>query len=390
MSANQQLPPSRVLITGAAGFLGFHTATALSAQPSTFILGLDNFNSALYSAQLKQQREALLLSCCNVTIEHGDIRSTSLLQHLFGCYNFTQVVHLAAQAGVRLSVQQPAQYVANNVEGTVHLLEAIRQQHPPASLVYASSSLSVECRSVLPSKECYVLCGKPTSVYAASKRATEEMVAVYNHQYGIAATGLRFFTVYGPYGRPDMAVAKLAAGLACGVPINITCFKIPAAAATHHTIRDFTAVSDVVQGIQAACKATAANAAHAQSERQAQNSPSHVVYNLGRGQPTSTVLLLHYLEVLLNKQAVSVNFVMPAAANAASVGRGTADVWATWADMTAAKQGLGVEPRMGLRDGLEEFARGSRAVPALRMRHFQIRHNVTQTMQLGRRALSRC
>jgi UDP-glucuronate 4-epimerase len=215
-----------VLVTGAAGFIGFHTSKALAAQPNTLVIGLDNFSSALYSSKLKQQREELLRSCCNVTVIHGDIRNSSLLQELFICYHFTQIVHLAAQAGVRLSVQQPAQYIDNNVKGTVQLLEVIRRQQPTASIVYASSSsvygvpvaaAACSCNqasayhhninsssktssrsvyryteqysSLLPSNECYMQCGQPASVYAASKRATEEVVAVYSHQYGIIATG---------------------------------------------------------------------------------------------------------------------------------------------------------------------------------------------------------
>lgn len=230
-------------MTGAAGFIGYHTCKALSNTPETFVLGLDNFNSR-YNASFKSYRQTLLSSCCNITIVKGDIRDAALLWKLFSCYRFTQVVHLAASAGVRQSILEPVGYVSDNVEGTVVLLEAMRKQPAPRpSLVYASSSSVYGLRRDLnssthdpccsaptshgpapggsqvdpapasgnynntaylvfmgmqPSRECSVACGEPTSVYAATKVATEKVVAVYVHQYGMSAAGKEFLRLQLP------------------------------------------------------------------------------------------------------------------------------------------------------------------------------------------------
>lgn len=278
----QHLPEHRVLITGAAGFIGFHTSKSIATtQPGTFVLGLDNFNP-LYSPALKALRRQRLRSCCNISVVQGDVRNLTLLEQLVSCYKITQVVHLAAHAGVRESAKQPAEYASSNVEGSVVLLEVMRrQQQPVPSLVYASSSSvygvpvdstgsrscclpavgssnpgsssaagahhttpcahtsgcygslvqttragldqarrlrdginqepknshssrygsfdrdrDSSCLASLgatprrPSRECEVACGAPASVYAATKLATEHLVAAYVHQYGMAATGM--------------------------------------------------------------------------------------------------------------------------------------------------------------------------------------------------------
>jgi UDP-glucuronate 4-epimerase len=197
-------PVYRVLVTGAGGFVGFHTCLALKRR-GDFVVGLDNVNS-YYSTTLKYNRIQILLKE-GVTFFQNDVCDDETLRTLVQQFDFTHVIHLAAQAGVRYSLDHPLEYVKNNIECFVRLLESIK--HQKASLVYASSSSVYGLNTKVPFEESDVV-DRPASLYASSKRSDELIARTYNNLYGLRSIGLRFFTVYGPWGRPDMAYFTFA------------------------------------------------------------------------------------------------------------------------------------------------------------------------------------
>ncbi|CAL9181684.1 unnamed protein product, partial [Musa hybrid cultivar] len=228
-----------VLVTGAAGFVGTHVSIALRKRGDG-VVGLDNFNS-YYDPSLKKARVALLDSR-GVFVVEGDINDARLLAKLFDVVPFTHVMHLAAQAGVRYAIENPASYVHSNIAGLVALLEACKSADPQPAVVWASSSSVYGLNEKVPFSESDRT-DRPASLYAATKKAGEEITHTYNHIYGLSTTGLRFFTVYGPWGRPDMAYFSFTRNILQGKPITVYRGKDRVDLA-----RDFTYIDDIVKG----------------------------------------------------------------------------------------------------------------------------------------------
>ncbi|KAK6142919.1 hypothetical protein DH2020_023267 [Rehmannia glutinosa] len=232
-----------VLVTGAAGFVGTHVSAALKRRGDG-VVGLDNFND-YYDPSLKRDRQALL-ERSGIYIVEGDINDSVLLAKLFDIVPFTHVMHLAAQAGVRYAMENPSSYVHSNIAGLVNVLEVCKNANPQPAIVWASSSSVYGLNTKVPFSE-KDRTDQPASLYAATKKAGEEIAHTYNHIYGLSLTGLRFFTVYGPWGRPDMAYFFFTKDILKGKSIPI--FE----AANHGTVaRDFTYIEDIVKGCLAA------------------------------------------------------------------------------------------------------------------------------------------
>ncbi len=265
----------RILITGAAGFIGYHLALHLKAR-GDFVIGLDNFNS-YYDFQLKRDRE-IQLQAEEIEILHADIRDRDLLQLALLRHGITHVVHLAAQAGIRHSLSEPDDYVASNLHGFVSVLEACRR-FPTIKLIYASSSSVYG----LNKKNPFSVDDKtdqPANLYGATKKANEAMAHAYHHLYGLPVTGLRYFTVYGPWGRPDMAYYRFTQHIANGQPIQV--FN------AGRMRRDFTYIDDIVRGT------TAAIDLGAKCE----------IFNLGNNRPVELLDLISLIETHLKKKAI--------------------------------------------------------------------------------------
>ncbi|KAJ0606194.1 putative UDP-glucuronate 4-epimerase [Helianthus annuus] len=216
-STPRRLNGFSVLVTGAGGFVGTHCSLALKKRGDG-VLGLDNFNS-YYDPSLKRARQTLLKQH-EIFIVEGDLNDGELLSKLFDIVPFTHVLHLAAQAGVRYAMQNPQSYVRSNIAGFVNLLETAKNADPQPSIVWASSSSVYGLNTENPFSESHRT-DQPASLYAATKKAGEEIAHTYNHIYGLAITGLRFFTVYGPWGRPDMAYFFFTKDILNGKPINV-------------------------------------------------------------------------------------------------------------------------------------------------------------------------
>ncbi len=228
-----------ILLTGAAGFIGFHTALALVKRGDT-VIGLDNFNS-YYSPKLKKER-ALQLRAHGIEVVEADINDRATLHGLFEEHPITDTLHLAAQAGVRYARKHPEAYLSSNIDGFLSILETLRL-HPTVKLTYASSS-SVYGRNEKTPFAVTDRTDQPANLYAATKKANELMAYSYHHLYDIPMTGLRFFTVYGPWGRPDMAYYSFTEKILKGEPIHL--FN------EGKMRRDFTYIDDVVRGTLAA------------------------------------------------------------------------------------------------------------------------------------------
>ena len=228
---------SKILVTGAAGFIGYHTATRLLERGDT-VVGLDSL-SDYYDVTLKEARLARLRPHRNFRFEHLDVANRDAMAALFARERFDRVVHLAAQAGVRYSLVNPHAYIDANIVGFLNILEGCRH-NPVQHLVYASSSSVYGANTQMPFAV-HDNVDHPVSLYAATKKANELMAHCYSHLYGIPTTGLRFFTVYGPWGRPDMALFKFTKGILEGTPIPV--FN------EGKMVRDFTYVDDIVEGI---------------------------------------------------------------------------------------------------------------------------------------------
>ncbi|CAA7400618.1 unnamed protein product [Spirodela intermedia] len=325
-----------VLVTGAAGFIGTHCSLALKERGDG-VVGLDNFN-AYYATSLKRRRAALL-SARGVFVAEGDLNDGALLAALFRAFPFTHVLHLAAQAGVRYAMRSPQSYVHSNVAGFVSLLEAAaKRADPPPAVVWASSSSVYGLNEGRPFSEAHRT-DRPASLYAATKKAGEEIAHVYNHIYGLSLTGLRFFTVYGPWGRPDMAYFSFTRDILAGK--HITVFE---AAGGGEVARDFTFIGDVVEGCLAALdtaeRSTGAGGGGAKS------GPAQLrVYNLGNTSPVPVTKLVAILESLLGVKAKKRVVRMPA----------NGDVFFTHANVSLARRELGYRPATSLAAGLRKF-----------------------------------
>jgi UDP-glucuronate 4-epimerase len=315
------------LVTGAAGFIGYHLCEALLAKGSC-VLGVDNL-SDYYDVKLKCDRLDELRKHPQFLFLKQDLSDRDGVARLFGDARFDAVFHLAAQAGVRYSLVNPHAYVDSNLTAFVNILEGCRRS-PVPHLVYASSSSVYGLNQKLPFSVDDPT-DQPASFYAATKRANELLAFSYGHLYGLRTTGLRFFTVYGPWGRPDMAIHTFTRAILGGEPIDLF---------NHGRMRrDFTYVDDAVSGIlQAARRSVVANgdASHSGYSR---------LYNIGSNHPVELYELVSTLETCLGTEAKLRFLPMQ-----------PGDVVDTFADIESSKRDLNYRPRTTLRQGLERFA----------------------------------
>lgn len=313
----------KILITGAAGFIGFHLSKLL-LQKGVTVIGFDNIND-YYDVNLKYARLAILEKFENFTFVKGDLADKTAVDNLFSENKFDIVVNLAAQAGVRYSIENPQAYIESNVIGFFNILEACRN-NPVEHLLYASSSSVYGNQQKTPfSTDDDV--SKPISLYAATKKSNELMAYTYSHLYGIPSTGLRFFTVYGPYGRPDMAYFSFTQKIMKGETIKI--FN------NGDMYRDFTYVDDIVKGIEnMLCNPPEAD----------ENGDRATVYNIGNNSPEKLMYFIETLEKALGKTARKEFLPMQ-----------PGDVYQTYADVTPLIEKYGFKPSTSIEDGLEKF-----------------------------------
>lgn len=315
----------KVLVTGAAGFIGAHTALKLLARGDE-VVGIDNLND-YYNVQLKLDRLAQLAPHPAFSFKKLDVSDRPAMDSLFAKEKFDKVVHLAAQAGVRYSITNPYAYVDSNLVGFVNILEGCRHnavQH----LVYASSSSVYGGNTKMPFSE-HDGVDHPVSLYAATKKANELMAHTYSHLFKIPTTGLRFFTVYGPWGRPDMALFLFTKAILDGRAIDV--FN------QGQMVRDFTFIDDLVEGVVRVLEKAATPAA------QAGGAP-YRVFNIGNNQPTSLMAYIEAIEKALGRIAVK---------NYLPIQPG--DVPATFADTDALKQWVGFKPNTPVELGVQRF-----------------------------------
>lgn len=309
----------KVLVTGTAGFIGMHTAHRLLDRGHE-VTGVDCLTD-YYDVSLKRARLATISSRAGYRHAHADLGDPEAVSALFDTGRFDRVIHLAAQPGVRYSLVNPRSYIDRNITAFVHVLEACRH-HGIAHLVYASSSSVYGGNTQLPFRENHPV-DHPVSLYAATKRANELMAHTYSHLFGLPTTGLRFFTVYGPWGRPDMAYWLFTEAMLAGRPIRL--FN------EGRMKRDFTFVDDIVAGVIAALDNPPA-------------APAHRVYNIGNSHPEELLDMVAMLEELLGVKAV--RELMPMQPG---------DVPATFADVSAMQRDFGWRPTTDLRTGLGRF-----------------------------------
>jgi UDP-glucuronate 4-epimerase len=314
----------KILVTGAAGFIGFHTTLRLLAAGHE-IVGIDNLND-YYDVRLKLARLEQLEGKRGFRFNRLDLADRRGIAELFESNAFDVVLHLGAQAGVRYSLENPFAYLDSNLTGMLTVLEGCRH-NGVKHLVYASSSSVYGSNTKLPfAIEDRV--DTPVSLYAATKKADELMCHTYAHLYGFPITGLRFFTVYGPWGRPDMAYFKFADAIMAGRPIDVY--------NNGDMKRDFTYIDDIVDGVRAIVSNEPA--VHG-------NQVPHRVYNLGHNHPEQLLDMIQLLEKHLGRQSDK-NF-LPMQPG---------DVYATYADITATVRDYGFTPKVSLDAGLQRFA----------------------------------
>lgn len=324
----------KVLVTGAAGFIGCLTARQLLERGDT-VVGLDNFND-YYDVSLKEARAALLDDYEHFRMERLDLADRKGMDRLFAQEKFEKVVHLGAQAGVRHSLENPHAYIDSNVVGTLHILEGCRH-HDVEHLVYASSSSVYGANTAMPFS-IHQNVDHPLALYGATKKANELMAHTYSNLYGLPTTGLRFFTVYGPWGRPDMALFKFTRNIIEGKPIDVFNFG-------NHK-RDFTYIDDIVEGVVRTMDHTAtANEAWNPAEPDPGTSRApYRLYNIGNQRP---VELMRYIEVI--EECVG----RKARTNMLPMQPG--DVADTWADTTDLSEDVGYAPNTPVEVGVKNF-----------------------------------
>ena len=344
---------AKVLITGTAGFIGFHLTRSL-LQKGYQVVGLDNIND-YYDVRLKYDRlkesgidtNNLRSGYPNRSIGHNsnskaysfykiDLSDRSSLNRLFEAERFDYVVNLAAQAGVRYSLTNPQAYIDANITGFLNILEACRA-FPVKHLVYASSSSVYGKNTEMPFSVRHNV-DHPVSLYAASKKGNELMAHTYSHLFGISATGLRFFTVYGPWGRPDMALFLFTKAILEGKPIEV--FN------EGNMMRDFTYIDDIVEGITRVMERPAVGNPSWDSRQPDPGSSdiAHRIYNIGRGKPVRLMDFIAALEQALGTTAEKI--LMPMQAG---------DVPATWADTKSLEADTGYKPQTSVEEGIKHF-----------------------------------
>lgn len=330
----------RVLVTGAAGFIGSHVALQLLGRGDE-VVGLDNLND-YYSVRLKRDRLARLTPLAGFEFVQLDVADRGGMAELFRGRPFDGVIHLAAQAGVRYSLTNPHAYVDSNLVGFTNILEGCRHAQVE-HLVYASSSSVYGANTKMPFSV-HDNVDHPLSLYAASKKANELMAHTYSHLYGLPTTGLRFFTVYGPWGRPDMALFLFTEAILAGRPIDVF---------NHGRMqRDFTYVDDIVEGVIRTFDRPAAPNPDwngAAPDPGSSRAP-YRLYNIGNHQPVELLRLIEVLEASLGRTAVK-NF-LPLQPG---------DVPATYADVAELARATGFQPRTPIEEGVRRFVEWYRA-----------------------------
>lgn len=315
----------KVLVTGCAGFIGMHVAKRLLQNGAT-VVGLDNLND-YYNPQLKMARLEQLKPFGRFSFHYGDIANNKTVEHIFTKEKPSKVVNLAAQAGVRYSIINPHAYIQSNIVGFSNILEACRH-HNVEHLVYASSSSVYGANSNAPFSVQHNV-DHPISLYAATKKSNELMAHTYSHLYGLPTTGLRYFTVYGPWGRPDMAPWLFTNAILENLTIDVF---------NHGKMqRDFTYIDDVAEG-------TVRVLDHIPTRSAANSSAPYKVYNIGNNKPIELLSFINILENALDRRAV-MNFlpIQPG------------DVIATHADIEDLKREVGFAPVTSLSVGLEQW-----------------------------------
>ena len=324
----------KILVTGAAGFIGFHAAKRLLERGDT-VVGLDNFNS-YYDVGLKETRANLLVGYPDFTMVRTDLADRVAMESLFADQGFDKVLHLAAQPGVRYSITNPHSYIDSNIVGTLHVLEGCRH-HDVQHLVYASSSSVYGANSTMPFT-IHQNVDHPMALYGATKKANELMAHAYSSLYDLPTTGLRFFTVYGPFGRPDMALFLFTKNIVEGKPIDVYNFG-------NHS-RDFTYVDDIVEGVIRTIDHTAApNSAwdSAVPDPGTSNAP-YRIYNIGNRQPVN---LMRYIEIIEE--------CLGATAEKNLLPMQPGDVADTWADTEDLAADVGYQPGTPIEVGVKNF-----------------------------------
>ncbi len=324
----------RVLVTGAAGFIGFHLAKRLLERGDE-VVGLDNLND-YYDVSLKHARLAQLQAKSGFTFEKVDLSDQTAIERIFSDQKLESVVNLAAQAGVRYSLQNPHVYLQSNLTGFLNILEGCRH-HPVKHLVYASSSSVYGSNTRMPFSV-HDTVDHPVSLYAASKKANELMAHTYSHLFRIPTTGLRFFTVYGPWGRPDMALFLFTKAILEGKPIDV--FN------EGKMRRDFTYVDDIVEGIVRVLDRPAPPNPEWSSDQPdpgSSNAP-YRVYNIGNHQPVELMEFIRLIEQRLGRKAeMNLMPIQPG------------DVPATFADIEDLSRDVGFHPATPVSVGIERF-----------------------------------
>lgn len=325
-----------ILVTGTAGFIGAAVAQRLLERGEQ-VIGLDNHN-AYYDPALKEARVAQLTAHANYQHLRVDVADRDAIADVFARFQPTRVVHLAAQAGVRYSLENPAAYIDSNLVGFANVLEGCRQ-HQVEHLVYASSSSVYGANEVMPFSAHHNV-DHPLSLYAATKKANESMAHTYSHLYGLPTTGLRFFTVYGPWGRPDMALFKFTQAILAGETIPVYHYG-------QHR-RDFTYIDDIVEGVirvlDQPAKPNPAWSGHAPDP--ASSPAPWRLYNIGNHQP---VLLLDYIAAL--EKALGIT------AKKELLPMQPGDVLDTYADVDDLVEQFGYQPSTSVEEGIGKFVR---------------------------------
>jgi UDP-glucuronate 4-epimerase len=324
----------KILVTGAAGFIGFNTARRLLDRGDE-VVGLDNLNE-YYDVRLKLARLEILQKMPGFRFVKLELADRAGMNALFEQERFGRVIHLAAQAGVRYSIENPLAYVDSNVVGFANVLEGCRH-HGVEHLVYASTSSVYGANTKMPFSV-HQNVDHPLSFYAATKKANELMAHTYAHLYSLPVTGLRFFTVYGPWGRPDMALFLFTRSILAGEPINVFNYG-------HHR-RDFTYIDDIVEGVVRCCDRVAIgnHAWDSDAPDPGTSRAPYRLYNIGNNQP---VELMHYIEVL--EQCLG----RKAELNLLPLQQG--DVPDTWADIDDLQRDAGYTPATPVETGIGRF-----------------------------------
>ena len=313
-----------ILITGAAGFIGFHLAQRL-LKKNFQVVGFDNLND-YYDVQLKKDRLAILKKFSNFSFVKGDLADENAVNSIFSKNNFDIVVNLAAQAGVRYSIDNPRSYINSNIIGFFNILESCRYNQVE-HLIFASSSSVYGNRTTVPFST-FDNVDQPISLYAATKKSNELMAYSYSHLYKIPVTGLRFFTVYGPWGRPDMACYKFANLIMKDKPIKIY--------NNGDMLRDFTYIDDIITGIERMLESP---------PKANEHGDRYKIYNIGNNHPEKLMDFISTLEKALGKVAKKEFLPMQAG-----------DVYQTYADISELEHDFNFHPNTTIEEGLNNFA----------------------------------